>query len=175
MNNKIYVMKKILLITLALTAVAGCTKGIKPDSEEETLSKDFTHTGCSPDTRSSITNDPSLLTIKYEDGDLRVSLTNAELNCAFKERGLKCKANIEGNVIHYDVVYERDEEMIANCFCLVEKMTSAVSGLEKGKDYILQFSVPDFGLKPITFTFNEDLYKIFDLKTLLRIICIFDV
>lgn len=163
-------MKKVIIMLFALAALTGCSKGIKPDPEEETLSKDFTHTGCSPDTRSSITNDPSLLTIKYEDGDLRVSLTNAELNCAFKERGLKCKANIEGNVIHYDVVYERDEEMIANCFCLVEKMSSAVSGLEKGKEYVLQYSAPDFGLKPITFTFNEDLHKIFDVETLYNIV-----
>ena len=163
-------MKRTLLIMLALAAVAGCTKWNTPDSEENTLSKGFKHTGCSPVTRGLYTDDPSLLTLKYENGDLRVIRTNAELNCAFKERGLTCKAYIEGNVIHYDVVYEKDEQMVANCFCLVEQMTSAVAGLEKGKDYILQFSVPDFVLKPITFTFNEELHKIFDVESLYNIV-----
>ena len=163
-------MKRIIIILSALAALAGCAKWGSPDSEGESLSKEFEHTGCSGDTRSLITNDPSLLKIKYEHGDLRVTLSNAELNCAFKELGLKCKAYIEGNVIYYHVVYERDEEMSANCFCLVEKMTSAVTGLEKGTVYTLQYSVPDFGLKPITFTFNEDLHQIFDVETLYNIV-----
>ena len=154
----------------ALATLAGCAKWGSPYSEEESLSKEFEHTGCSGDTRGLYTNDPSLLTIKYEHGDLRVTQANAELNCAFKERGLVCKTRIEGNVIHYDVVYEKDENMVANCICLVEKMTSAVSGLEKGKEYILQYSVLDFGLKPITFTFNENLHKVFDVEAMYNIV-----
>ena len=163
-------MKRVIILLSALVALAGCAKGGSLDSEEEMLSKEFEHTGCSSETKGFYTNDPSLLKIKYEQGDLRVTLTNAELNCAFKERGLKCNAYIEGNILHYDVVYERDEELSANCFCLVEQMTSAVTGLEKGKDYILQFSVPDFVLKPITFTFNEELHKIFDVESLYNIV-----
>ena len=95
--------------------------------------------------------------------------TNAFITAEGNGRG-KSNAYIEGNILHYDVVYERDEELSANCFCLVEQMTSAVAGLEKGKDYILQFSVPDFVLKPITFTFNEELHKIFDVESLYNII-----
>ena len=163
-------MKKVIILLSALAALTGCAKGGFPDSEGEMLSKEFEHTGCSSETKGFYTNDPSLLKIKYEQGDLRVTLTNAELNCAFKERGLKCNAYIEGNILHYDVVYEKDEQMVANCFCLVEQMTSAVAGLEKGKDYILQFSVPDFVLKPITFTFNEELHKIFDVESLYNIV-----
>ena len=163
-------MKKVIILLSALAVLAGCAKGGSPDSEGEMLSKEFEHTGCSSETKGFYTNDPSLLKIKYEQGDLRVTLTNAELNCAFKERGLKCNAYIEGNILHYDVVYEKDEQMVANCFCLVEQMTSAVAGLEKGKDYILQFSVPDFVLKPITFTFNEELHKIFDVESLYNIV-----
>ena len=163
-------MKKVIILLSALAALTGCAKGGFPDSEGEMLSKEFEHTGCSSETKGFYTNDPSLLKIKYEQGNLRVTLTNAELNCAFKERGLKCNAYIEGNILHYDVVYEKDEQMVANCFCLVEQMTSAVAGLEKGKDYILQFSVPDFVLKPITFTFNEELHKIFDVESLYNIV-----
>ena len=124
-------MKKVIILLSALAALTGCAKGGFPDSEGEMLSKEFEHTGCSSETKGFYTNDPSLLKIKYEQGDLRVTLTNAELNCAFKERGLKCNAYIEGNILHYDVVYEKDEQMVANCFCLVEQMTSAVAGLEK--------------------------------------------
>ena len=162
-------MKKVIILLSALAALAGCAKWGSPDSEGESLSKEFKHTGCSGDTRGLYTNDPSLLTIKYEHGDLRVTQTNAELNCAFKERGLKCNAYIEGNVIHYDVVYEKEMEMVANCICLVEKMTSAVTGLEKGNVYTLQYSVLDYALKPITFTFNEDLHKVFDVEAMYNI------
>ena len=155
---------------LALAAVAGCTKWNTPDSEENTLSKDFKHTGCSPVTRGLYTDDPSLLTLKYENGDLRVTRTNAELNCAFKERGLTCKAYIEGNVIHYDVVYEQEGIGVADCICLVEKMTSTVSGLEEGQVYVLQYSDLDFSLKPITFTFKKGLHEIYDVVSLYDIV-----
>lgn len=155
---------------LALAAVAGCTKWNTPDSEENTLSKDFKHTGCSPVTRGLYTDDPSLLTLKYENGDLRVTRTNAELNCAFKERGLTCKAYIEGNVIHYDVVYEQEGIGVADCICLVEKMTSTVSGLEEGQVYVLQYSDLDFSLKPITFTFKKGLHEIYDVESLYDIV-----
>ena len=163
-------MKRIIIILSALAALSGCAKWGSPDSEEESLSKDFKHTGCAADTRGLYTNDPSLLTLKYENGDLRVTRTNAELNCAFKERGLICKAYIEGNVIHYDVVYEKEMEGVANCICLVEKMTSAVTGLESGKEYIFQYSALDFGLKPITFTFDRSLHKIYDVESLYNIV-----
>ena len=159
-------MKKFLLITLALAAMAGCTKWITSDTGDDSLTKDFKHTGCSPQTRGLYTDDPSLLTIKYENGCLRVTQTNAELNCAFKSRGLTCKVSIEDDIIHYNVVYEKEEEMVANCICLVEKMTSAVTGLEIGKKYTLDYSVLGFGLKPITFTFNKDLHQIYNVESM---------
>lgn len=164
MINYSFIMKKFLLITFALAALSGCAKWVGEHS------KDFTHTGCSTDTRGLYTDDPSLLTIKYEDGDLRVTRTNAELNCAFKERGLVCNTRIEGNVIHYDVDYEREEDMVANCICLVEKMTSTVSGLEEGQVYVLQYSDLDFSLKPITFTFKKGLHEIYDVESLYNIV-----
>ena len=74
-------MKKVIIMLSVLAAVAGCTKWNTPDSEENTLSKGFKHTGCSPVTRGLYTDDPSLLSLKYENGDLRVTRTNAELNC----------------------------------------------------------------------------------------------
>ena len=159
-------MKRVIIMLSVLAAVAGCTKWIKPDSEEDTLSKHFKHTGCSPDTRGLFTDDPSLLTLKYENGDLRVTRTNAELNCSFKDLGLTCEAYLEGNTIHYNVVCERAGYGEANCVCLVEKMTSAVTGLERGKEYIFQYSALGFGLKPITFTFDRNLHQIYDVESM---------
>ena len=78
--------------------------------------------------------------------------------------------DIEGNVIHYDVVYEQEGVGVADCICLVEKMTSAVTGLEKGKEYIFQYSALDFGLKPITITFDRGLHQIYDVETLYNIV-----
>ena len=150
-------MKKILLITLALAALAGCSKS------DVWKSKDFTHTGCAPETRSGFFGEPSLLTLKYEDGDLRVTHTNAELNCAFKERGLVCNVSVKGNDIYYRVDYESQEDMEANCFCRVEKMSSAVPGLEVGKEYTLHYSVLYDGYKPIPFKFRKGFHQILDL------------
>ena len=170
MNNYRFVMKKILLITLALGALVACTKWITSDSEDDTLSKEFKHTGCAAETRGLYGDDPSLLTLKYENGDLRVTRTNAELDCGFKERGLTCKAYIEGNVIHYDVVFEKEGFGVANCICPVEKMTSVVTGLEKGKEYTFHYRVLYWGYKPITFTFNKSLHEVYDVDTLYDIV-----
>ena len=151
-------MKEILLITLAMAALAGCSKS------NEWQSKDFTHTGCATDTRSGFDNEnPSLLTLKHEDGDLRVTHSNAVLNCAFKERGLVCNVRVEGNDIYYSVDYERQEDMEANCICRVEKMSSAVPDLEEGKEYTLHYRVLYYGYKPITFKFSKHFHQILDL------------
>ena len=155
-------MKKILLITLALAALAGCSK--TDENLNKWRPKSFTHTGCAALTKSGLySDDPSLLTLKYEDGDLRVIHTNAELNCAIKERGLVCEVRIEGNDIYYCVDYELQEAFVANCICPVEEMSSAVTGLETDKEYTLHYSVLSDGYKPITFKFGKDLHQIIDL------------
>ena len=160
-------MKKILLITLALAALAGCSKS------NVWQSKDFTYTGCAAETRSGLNGDnPSLLMLKYEDGDLRVTHTNAVLNCAFKFRGLVCNVTVKGNDIYYRVDYERQEEGEANCICPVEKMSSAVPGLEVGKEYTLHYSVLYDGYKPITFKFHKGFHQILDLDEWRNIIIV---
>ena len=157
-------MKKILLITFALAALAGCSKS------DVWKVKDFTHTGCATETRSGIyNNDPSLLALKYEDGDLRVTHTNAELNCAIKERGLACNVRIDGNDIYYSVDYEKEGDE-ANCICPVEKMSSAVPDLEVGKEYTLHYSVLYLGFKPITFKFRKGFHQIINLDEIHNIV-----
>lgn len=154
-------MKKILLITLVLAALAGCSKS------NAWRSKDFTHTGCAAETRSGLDNDkPSLLTLKYEGGDLRVTLTNIYLSCDFKDRGLVCDVRVKGNDIYYRVDYEKQAEGFVNCICPVEKLTSAVTDLEVGKEYSLHYSVLYYTFNPVTFKFKKGLHQIIDTDTL---------
>ena len=155
-------MKKILLITLVLAALAGCSK--TDVNMNKWRPKDFTHTGCAALTKAGLySDDPSLLALKYEGGDLRVIHKNAELNCAIKERGLVCEVRIEGNDIYYCVDYELQEAFVANCICPVEEMSSAVTGLETDKEYTLHYCVLSDGYKPITFKFSKGLHQIINL------------
>ena len=78
-------MKKLLLLLLVLPIWTGCNKSLLPKTDE------FTHTGCASDagTRAGTSqSDVSLLTLKYEDGNLRVTRTNAMMNCAIKLNGI---------------------------------------------------------------------------------------
>ena len=82
-------VKKLLLILLVLPLWTGCYKSLLPKTDE------FTHTGCATDagngTRSGLgQSDVSLLILKYEDGNLRVTRTNATMNCAIKLNGIAC-------------------------------------------------------------------------------------
>lgn len=146
---------------LALTIVAGCSK------LHFSRSKDFTHTGCAAETRASLFygDEPSLLTLKYEDGDLRVIRTNAVMGCAIKERGLACTASIKGDEIYYTIDYEKDG-YDDDCICPVDEMTSVITGLHEGKEYTFNYCGLDRYLKPFTFTFNKDLHEIIDVETL---------
>lgn len=146
---------------LALIVLTGCSKW------GASHSKDFKHTGCSAETRASIFygDEPSLLTLKYEDGDLRVIRTNAVMSCSIKERGLACTASIKGDAIHYTVDYERDG-YDADCICPVDELTSIVTGLHEGKEYTFNYCGLDRYLNPFTFTFNKGLHEIIDVETL---------
>jgi hypothetical protein len=150
-------MKKLTLLLISLALVAGCTKS------NILHTKDFSHTGCANDTRSLETrsglfgDEPSLLTLKYEDGGLRVTRTNATMNCSIKSNGIACDVSVKGSVITYNV-YEKDGP-VANCICPVKEMTSVVTGLEEGKEYTLKYCY----FSPITFTFKKGLHKIIDL------------
>jgi hypothetical protein len=150
-------MKKLTYILLGLALLAGCNKS------EANRSKEFTHTGCAYDTRAAGTRadlseyKPSLLSLKYEDGGLRVTRTNAWMNCSIKNNGLVCDVSIEGSVITYNV-YEKDGP-VTNCICPVEEMSSLVTGLQEGKKYTLNYCY----YSPITFTFKKGFHKIIDL------------
>ena len=144
---------------LALAIWAGCTKS------DVTRSKQFAHSGCASDatTRAGEDEDaPSLLILKYENGDLRVTRTNAYMNCSIKTGGIACDVSIDGNVIRYSV-YEKNGAT-ANCICRVEEMSSLVTGLETGKEYIFKYCPNAYS--PITFTFKKGLHEIIDVNTL---------
>lgn len=156
MNN----MKKLLLLLLVLPVWAGCNKSLLPKTDE------FTHTGCATDagTRAGTSqSDVSLLTLKYEDGNLRVTRTNATMNCAFKLNGIACDVSVKGNTILYRV-YEKDGPT-ANCICRVAEMSSVVTGLEEGKEYTFNYSCSSSGIESFTFVFKKGLHLIRDEET----------
>ena len=155
-------MKKVIIPLLAaLAVVAGCSKSNVEHS------KDFTHTGCAG-TRAAFPDDePSLLVLQYEDGNLRVTRTNAAVNCSVKSRGLTCSVQVDGDVIVYVMDYEKDG-MDVKCMCMVEKMTSLVTGLEEGKKYSFKYSGIDRNAH-YSFTFNKDLLQIIDLDSLISL------
>ena len=147
----------IIPILSVLAVLAGCSKSNVDHS------KDFTHTGCA-ETRAAIPDDePSLLVLQYEDGNLRVTRTNATVNCSVKDRGLDCRVQVDGNIIQYLMGYEKDGPD-AKCMCAVKKMTSLVTGLEEGKKYDFKYSGIDRNAHH-SFTFNKDLLQIIDLNS----------
>ena len=156
MNN----MKKLLLLLLVLPVWAGCNKSLLPKTDE------FTHTGCATDagTRAGTSqSDVSLLTLKYEDGNLRVTRTNATMNCAIKLNGIACDVSVRGNTILYRV-YEKDGPT-ANCMCRVAEMSSVVTGLKEGKEYTFNYSCSSSGIESFTFVFKKGLHLIRDEET----------
>ena len=148
-------MRKLSFILLSLALVAGCSKS------DALRSKEFSHTGCASETRAGGSwDEPSLLQLKYENGDLRVTRTNALMNCSIKDGGIACDVSVEGDVIRY-VVYEKDGPT-ANCICPVKEMTSLVTDLQEGKEYTLKYC----HYAPVTFTFKKGLHKVFDVDDL---------
>ena len=153
--------KKLLLLLLVLPVWAGCTKS------EVSRSKEFAHTGCAGDAATRAwgsDSDASLLTLKYEDGNLRVTRTNATMNCSIKNNGIACEVFVDGSVVRYRV-YEKDGP-VANCICRVEEMSSLVTGLETGKEYTFEYSCGSgYNYPSFTFVFKKGLRLIQDLAT----------
>ena len=152
-------MKKILLLLLVLPIWAGCTKS------DALRIKDFTHTGCATSTDTRAVEDDetvSLLTLKFEDGDLRVIRTNVLLNCPDKEDGLVCRASIDGDVIHF--IVEKKETASGeetDCICRIKEVSSLVTGLETGKEYTFDYAGSP-RIKPFTFVFEKGLFLVKD-------------
>ena len=145
-------MKKVLSILLVLPLIAGCTK------YNTTLrSEDFTHTGCASaaGTRAgSDDSEKSLLILKYEDGNLRVTRTNAMLNCVITIGEIICETSVEGNTIHYKVYEYQEDGLSADCMCRVAEMTSVVKGLVEGKEYTFDYYC-SHEYEPFTFVFMK--------------------
>lgn len=151
-------MRRIVLLLMFLLVLAGC------NTMESQGSLKFTDTGCAVGTKAGDEYGPSLLILKFDDGSLFVTRTNAEMNCAIKNGGIGCDVSFEGDVIHYRV-YENDGHS-ANCSCQVEKMSSIVTGLELGKNYSFDYTCSTLHYYPFSFTFEKDLNMIIDMETM---------
>lgn len=159
--DRTQIMKKTILpILFALAVLAGCSKSNVEHS------KDFTHTGCGG-TRADFSDDdePSLVILQYEDGNLRVTRTNATVNCSVNERGLTCWVQVDGDVIQYVMNYEKDGPD-AKCMCKVKNMTSLVTGLKEGKRYTFKYRGMDCDFADYSFTFDKGLHQIIELDSL---------
>jgi hypothetical protein len=152
-------MKKISILMLILPIWAGCTKS------DALRIKDFTHTGCATSTDTRAVEDDetvSLLTLKFEDGDLRVIRTNVLLNCPVEEDGLVCHVSVDGDVIHYIVEKKAPKNgMDTDCICRVEEVSSLITGLETGKEYTFDYAGSP-RIKPFTFVFEKGLFLVKD-------------
>ena len=147
-------MKRVFLALLVLSVCAGCDDEGQ-FSLKKSFSKDFTYTGCTQKTKAGSDDEGlSLLTLEYKDGNLFVTRTNARVNCSVKEYGLLCDVSVDGNAIRYKV-YEKDGHS-TNCVCVVEKISSVVTGLRPGEEYTFDYFC-SHAYVPFTFTFDEEL------------------
>lgn len=156
--------KAFLLIVLAVLVFPGCKK-IQHSVE-------FTYTDCvttkSADTKGLFGDGQvSELILEYTSFGLAVTHLNAPVNCAFKTTGLNCEAFLEGNVLHYWVTLQ--EGPVADCTCLLGQMSSTVSGLDEGKDYILDYVCEFTHLEPITFKYEKGFRRSIDVNRVGRI------
>ena len=154
-------MKKLFFILFALSLAAGCGK------LEDPYVEDFKYTDC---TKGDTDGDPeipdlSLLTLKYENGDLLVLRTDAMLNCSFQKRGLVCTVSVKGSDIYYRVDYENEGSEV-KCVCKVESISSLVKGLEPGKKYAFHYYCLQ-NYVPFSFTFKEGLISVVDVNTIM--------
>ena len=147
-------MKKCLFVLMAVSLVlSACTKA--PHSQEFTWT-DCASTKSGADTKGRFgDNVTSRLILEYTSSGLAVTRTNATLNCIYDKVGLACEPTIEGDVLQYKVYIPSEEA--ANCVCLCERMSSTVSGLEEGKEYVLEYSSPDAKLGKISFKYKRGL------------------
>lgn len=84
--------KRIILLLLMLPTWTGCDQ----KHSFQLLSKEFAHSGCASGAETKADNDVSLLILKYEEGNLRVTRTNAMMNCSIKQGGLPAKYPLMG-------------------------------------------------------------------------------
>ena len=149
-------MKKYFMAIFAVLLLAGCGKdGLQVPQTGEIVS-----TGCASETKAGLFSkgEPKLI-LEYTPDGLRVTMKDMEMNCSIKRGGISCYVSVEGNVIHYSA-YETDGAT-ANCSCLVEEMSSVVSGLKLGEEYTIYYSCV-WALVPIDFTYRKGFRKVID-------------
>ena len=150
-------MKKLVVLLLVLPILAGCTKS------NALRVKDLSYTGCATSTDTRAGEDEeivSLLTLKYEDGNLRVTRTNTLVSCPFQDYGLVCNVSIEGNTIRYGVDAKTAPNGLGvDCLCLIEEISSLVTGLEDGKEYTFH-AANSPRIEDFTFVFEKGLFRI---------------
>ena len=122
-------------------------------------SVEFTHTGCATQTKGWLNDSKSELILEYTAEGLSVTRTNAEMNCSIKDYGISCDVSVSGDGILYRV-YETDGPT-ADCVCLVELMTSTITGLQENKEYVLHYSC-DGSYIPINFRYHKGLRMVLD-------------
>ena len=155
-------MKKLFYLFLLLPVLAGCDRTDAPDTDiidTNVTNIGFTDTGCNKGQTKSET-DPSLLILKFEGGNLRVTRTNALMNCSINGGGIVCEVSSEGTTINYNV-YEKDGPTV-NCCCMVNEMTSLVEGLTPGVKYTMKYCY----YEPFTFLFERGLHIIIDVDSI---------
>ena len=152
-------MKKLFYLFLLLPVLAGCDRTDTPTNVTNT---GFTDTGCNGSGFTKSETNPSLLILKFEGGDLRVTHTNAVMNCSIKNGGIACEVSSEGTTIRYNV-YEKDGPT-ANCCCTVDEITSLVKGLTPGVKYTMKYC----NYEPFTFVFERGLHLIIDVDSIAK-------
>ena len=149
-------MKKCHLALLTVLLLAGCSK----EDLQLPLTGEIVSTGCASETKAGLFSkgEPRLI-LEYTPDGLRVTMKNAEMNCSIKNGGISCNVSVEGNVIRY-AAYPTDGPT-ANCICLVEEMSSIVTGLKEGREYTIYYSCV-YALVPIDFTYRKGFRKVID-------------
>ena len=149
-------MKRIILILFSACLLLACSK----ETTVELVK--FTDTGCSKGTKAPETksDSDSQLILAYSDEGLIVTRTNAVMNCSIGQGGITCVVSFDGNTIHLNV-YETDGP-IMKCICPVSRMSSIISGLREGREYILDYTCAGNTFAPISFTYKKGLNMVLD-------------
>ncbi len=150
-------MKKLYLVLSAVLLLAGCNQ----NEDGLPQSWDFISTGCASATKAGMYGAEPSLKLEYTPDGLLVTRKNAEMNCSIKYNGIGCDVQVDGDIILYKT-YEK-AGMTANCMCLVEEMSSTVSGLHEGNDYTFYYwCQSEMPLVPISFTYKEGFVMVID-------------
>ena len=150
------------LILLAAALLLGACSHNQPEGP---VTAEFQHTGCGRNQETKADGYvTSQLILKYTDGGLLITRTNATLNCSLVN-GITCDLSLQDGILHYHAYVTDGGTM--KCLCPVERMTALVSGLRENTEYTLDYSC-DNTYRPITFYYAKGLKVTFDLSLYLE-------